>query len=91
MAKVGFVKGAEEKYKLLTNGIKGSIDGFLKELSDGKINKSELNIFAEQKSTGQVIYYKECEKINVILTHLKDDLWIILDFLTPQEFKEIVR
>lgn len=88
MAKVGLTKGAEEKYKLLMNGIKGGVDNFLKELSEDKINSTDLNIFFEEKGKF-IIYYKDLEKINIILTKDKEDIWVILDFLTPQDFSRI--
>jgi len=89
MAKVGFVKGADEKYKLLTNGIRGIVDNFLKELSEEKISSDGLKILFERKEYDLRIFYKDLEKMNVLLTNQNGKGWIILDFLTPQEFSNI--
>ena len=90
MAKVGFIKGAEEKYKLLMNGIKGSVDNFIKELVEEKIKIEDLTLFLERKEHNFKIYSKNLEKIYVILNKgEKDNIWIIFDFLTPQEFNRI--
>lgn len=86
MARVGFVTGAREKYELLTNGIKKDVDGFLKELVEDKVKAEELEVFSRKNS----IYHKDCGKMVIILT-MQDDEWIILDFLTSTEFKDIPR
>lgn len=88
MAKVGFVKRAEEKYKLLTNGIRGVVDNFLKELAEDKLNCDNIKILFEEEKYNFKVYYKDLEKMNVILTK-REEGWVILDFLTPQEFNSI--
>ena len=55
---------------------------FLKELAEDKVDTKNLIIFLERKEHNFRVYYKNLDKINVILTKVSDN-WIILDFLTP--------
>jgi len=82
--KINLVKRAIEKYELLTNGIKSSIDKFLKDLEENKIKKEDMKILFEGRDKVH-FYYERFDKMYIIFTEVKEG-WLVVDFLTMDEF-----
>ena len=76
---------AQEKYDLL-NGDRNLINDFFDELIDKKIKKSDLEILFELK--GRIFYYRMCASTYIILSK-DEDAWVVVDFLTAQEYENI--
>lgn len=94
MGEVSLTKRASEKYKLLLNGIKESVNKFLDNLSDDKIKIQDLKMIPSLKSNNITFYYRKYESMYVILVPLKKIStgkydWLILDFLTTDEFSVV--
>lgn len=89
MTEIEFNKRAEEKYDSLDNGIRKSINEFLDALLHEKITEKDLDIAF--KAEGSNFYSKNCGKMYVLLVKvIKQNLWYILDILTPEEYKELI-
>ena len=86
MTEVSFNKKSAEKYDLLLNGIRNSVNLFLDDLRDDKVKTEELDIFIQGEDT--TIYSKKCESMYIIFGKSESG-WYILDILTPEEYKEI--
>ncbi|MFH0896550.1 MAG: hypothetical protein V1850_00675 [Candidatus Bathyarchaeota archaeon] len=90
MSNVKLGKNAEVKYKLLTNGIRKSIESFFNSLSSGKTTIKDLMVLQlDNGKDDSIFYYYKCESIYVVLAPLKED-WGILDFLTEEEIKPLI-
>ena len=88
MVEINFTKNAVQKYKLLVNGIKKSIDIFLNNLKSGKIINEDLHDITPTDDDDK-IFYKKVGDLHLIIAKTKNS-WFILDFLTEEEIRKII-